>query len=248
MQHTDGRGAGETSFAVRVFKDRSCYYLPGLEKQGVVHGFFTKPSQTEPPFFEAEKRLLRDAFSLKDVIIMDQEHKDEVHVVVDGERPSVGDGILLVERNVAAVIKTADCLAVIVADPEYPMAAIVHAGWRGTVKKIAAKAAEKMVSMGARRKRMVALMGPSVRPCCYEVGDEVTEAFRREGFTDEIFRTVGDAVHLDLARANRELLLASGVHLIYDTGLCTLCNPDLFASYRRGDRSVRQISFVSLHR
>jgi YfiH family protein len=175
-----------------------------------------------------------------------QEHGDEVHVVERGERPVRGDGIILIESGIAAIVKTADCLPIIITEPEYPMAAIVHAGWRGTVRKITQKAVRKMVLLGARPEHLTAFLGPSIRPCCYEVGEEVRDMFQKEGFNEKVFSNKNGSGHLDLAQANRELLAAEGVDHVHDTGLCTYCRNDIFASYRRGERSARQISFVSL--
>jgi YfiH family protein len=235
-------------FELRRVHNWSYYFLPELEAQGIGHGFFTKESPYHT-FSGGDRDTFLEAFSLRDIIVMDQEHGDEIHIVTKGERPDRGDGIILVETQVAAIIKTADCLPVIVADTLYPMAAIVHAGWRGTAKKITEKAVEKMVHLGAGRKNMIALLGPSIRSCCYEVGGEVLDIFQREGFSEKVFIKKDDAVHLDLRQANMELLAGAGIETIYDTGLCTYCTEDLFASYRKDPRQgSRQINFVSLRR
>ena len=85
------------------------------------------------------------------------------------------------------------------------MAAIVHAGWRGTVKKIASKAVEKMVNLGAQREKMTALFGPSIRSCCYEVGEEVYDVFKKEDFSDGVFKRKKNSIYLDLIQANTEV-------------------------------------------
>lgn len=233
------------NFELRHINDWSYYYLPELEEKGIVHGFFTKASPSHT-FKGKDRTTFLETFSLQDLIVMDQEHGDEVHLVRNGERPERGDGIILLERNVAAIIKTADCLPVIIVASDYPMAAIVHAGWRGTAQKITQKAVVKMVELGAQRKKIVALLGPSIRVCCYEVGEEVCDAFLKEGFSEGVFKRDDTSSNLDLRKANTELLVAEGVDHIYDIGLCTFCKNDMFASYRRGERSARQISFVSL--
>lgn len=233
------------SFELRRVNNWSYYYLPELEKAGIIHGFFTKESPSHT-FTGKDRAAFLEAFSLQDLVVMDQEHGDEVHVIKNGERPEKGDGVLLIERNVAAIIKTADCLPVIIVEPDYPMAAIVHAGWRGTAQKITQKAVSKMVSLGARKEKIVALLGPSIRSCCYEIGEEVRDIFREKGFSERVFTKKNNSVNLDLRQANRELLAAEDIDHIYDIGLCTFCRNDIFASYRRGERSIRQINFVSL--
>jgi len=233
-------------FARKQINDWSYYYLPELQERGVTHGFFTRRSPVPKLFSEPDNQFLKH-FGMKDAVIMDQEHGDAVHVIEKGERPLKGDGLILVERGVAGIIKTADCLAIILIEPDYPMAAIVHAGWRGTATKIAAKAVEKMAKLGAHTDSISALFGPCIRSCCYEVGEEVYGTYREQGFSDAVFKKKDGSWYLDLARANRELLLRLGVDRIYDTGFCTFCADDMFASYRRGERTTRQINFVSLN-
>ena len=235
------------SFELGQINGWSYYFLPELEKKGIVHGFFTKASPS-PTLTGKDKTAFLEAFSLQDLVVMDQEHGDEVHLVRNGERPDRGDGVILLEQNVAAIIKTADCLPVIIIEPDYPMAAIVHAGWRGTARKITQKAIKAMIRLGARREKIVALLGPSIRACCYEVEEEVCDVFREEGFSERVFVKQDNSFNLDLKQANIELLATEDIDHIYDTGLCTFCRSDMFASYRRGERLVRQINFVSLKR
>lgn len=233
------------SFELKHINNWSWYYVPELEDKGIGNGFFTKESPSHV-FSGTDRAVFLETFSLRDLIIMDQEHGDEVHVVEKGERPARGDGIILIEPGIAAIVKTADCLPIIIAEPEYPMAAIVHAGWRGTVRKIAQKAVRKMVLLGALPERLTVFLGPSIRPCCYEVGEEVRDMFRKEGFNEKVFSNKNGSGYLDLAQANKELFAAEGIDRVHDIGLCTYCRNDIFASYRRGEHSARQISFVSL--
>ncbi|HOE15942.1 MAG TPA: peptidoglycan editing factor PgeF [Syntrophorhabdaceae bacterium] len=227
-------------------KDNWSYYrFPELEAEGVVHGFFTRASPSLEPYGK-DGRAFLDAFALRRFVAMKQEHGDAIHVIRDGEKAASGDGIIVIEKNVAGVIKTADCLPVIIAAPGLPMAAIVHAGWRGTAVKITGKAVQKMAELGAAREGLVVLMGPSIGPCCYEVKEDVASIFLKKGFTERVFHKAGEATYLDIREANRELLRREGVTKIYDAGLCTYCSDGLFASYRRGEKGSRQINFVSL--
>ena len=124
-------------------------HVPGLEKAGIVHGFMTRTS--DAILRDAGRRAaFMAALSAKDMIILDQEHGDAVHVIAAGERPRAGDGLVLLEPGVIGVIKTADCLPVILYAPDYPACAIVHAGWRGTALRISRKAVAAMVGLGVR--------------------------------------------------------------------------------------------------
>jgi hypothetical protein len=232
-------------FELRTTGDWSYYYLPELEEAHITHGFFTKNSPSHA-LAGREKEVFLETFGLKDAIIMNQEHGDKVSIVRGGEKPESGDGIILIEKGVAGIIKTADCLPVVIAEPAYPMASIIHAGWRGTVKKIVYNAVHTMIGLGAERRRMIALLGPSISSCCYEVGQDVHKAFQNEGFSGGIFQKVGESLFLSIRQANRELLEDAGIINIFDIDLCTFCNKDFFHSYRRGETGKRQINFVSL--
>ncbi len=221
----------------------SYYHVPGRENAGIVHGFMTRTSDA----------ILRDsgrraafmaAFSAKEMIILDQEHGDAVHVITGGERPRTGDGLVLVEPGVIGVIKTADCLPVILCAPGYPVCAIVHAGWRGTALLIAGKAVAAMVDLGVPAASICALIGPGIGPCCYNVGEDVRAAFKAAGIDDEVFERRGRLTFLDLKKANRRILVAEGVHDIHDVNLCTSCGGALFFSARRDGQQGRQINFV----
>ncbi len=232
-------------FELRKKGDWSYYYMPWLEQRGIAHGFFT--GLTPSHRMEGQQRQdFLDAFSLRDLVIMAQEHGDRVHVVEKGERPTSGDGIILREKGVAGIIKTADCLPVILAEPDHPMVAVVHAGWRGTALRIVGKAVARMAELGVERKKIVALLGPAIGPCCYEIQKDVRDIFIREGFSSRVVREEKGRLTLDIKEANREALGAEGVETIFDAGLCTLCTGGLFHSFRGGEPDKRQINFVSL--
>jgi YfiH family protein len=221
----------------------SYYHVPGPEKAGIVCGFMTRTS--DAILHDAKGRAaFMAAFSAKEMIILDQEHGDTVHIITAGERPRAGDGLVLVEPGVIGVIKTADCLPVILYAPGYPACAIVHAGWRGTALLISRKAVAAMVGLGIATASMRALIGPGIGPCCYNVGEDVVAAFKAAGISDEVFARRGDLTFLDLKEANRRILTAEGVHDIDDANLCTSCRKDLFFSARRGRQRGRQINFA----
>jgi YfiH family protein len=232
-------------FELKTVGRWSYYYLPQLEASGIVHGFMTKSSDSIITN-EARREEFMTLFSAKVVIMMQQEHGEEIHTIENGRRPLAGDGLLLIERDAVGVIKTADCLPVILFDSERSMAAIVHAGWRGTARRITEKALQRMASLGAKPDRMGAIIGPGIGPCCYEVGIEVVAEFRRGGFTGDVFTKRGDVTFLDLKKANRELIEGEGIHEIHDVDLCTACRQDLFFSARCDSHAGRQVNFVQI--
>jgi hypothetical protein len=231
-------------FELKKVGEWSFFQLPGLGEKGITHGFCTGDSPSDLLNKKTRQHFL-NTFLLNDVVVMNQEHGDHVHVIGGGEgRPLSGDGLIILEKGVAGIIKTADCLPVIICDPHNVLVSIVHAGWRGTAKKIVMKAAQAMESLGSKREDMVALLGPSIGSCCYEVKNDVHEIFRSEGFPHNIFRTQNNSLYLDLKKANGWMLRSGGIDMVYECPMCTFCNNRLFHSFRRGDAGKRQINFV----
>jgi YfiH family protein len=139
-------------------------------------------------------------------------------------------------KNSALAIKVADCLPVSIIDPKNSVIANIHSGWRGTVQNITA--ATLATIGGAPR---FAFLGPTIRVCCFEVGEEVATQFDAQ-FVD---RSLGPKPHVDIAALTTAVLRAHGIENIIDTGLCTRCDGSLFHSYRRDKRSGRNLAIVA---
>ncbi len=155
------------------------------------------------------------------------------------------------DPSVALAIQVADCVPLLVADTRSGAVAAVHAGWRGTAAGVAQAAVAALGrEFGAEPEDLVVAQGPSIGPCCYVVGDEVIDTFRRGGSAPDIDRwfTRGDAgdLRLDLWAANCDQLRACGVPpgAIHQAGLCTASHPELFASYRRDGPGTGRIAAV----
>lgn len=101
-----------------------------------------------------------------------------------------GDGRFTDQPGRLLAIRTADCVPILLADPDGRVVAAVHAGWRGTVQHVAATAVGEMRrALGVRPEHLYAAIGPSIRGCCYQVGREVVEAFRSQfAYADELFQ------------------------------------------------------------
>jgi len=125
---------------------------------------------------------------------------------------------------------------ILVADPVAGLVGAVHAGWRGTVAGVLTRALAGFAHRGSRIADLRVVFGPHIGRCCFEVGPEVVEAFRR-AFPDAggIVLETTPKPRIDLEAANRRLAIAAGVPetSIGAVGLCTVCRPDLLESYRR---------------
>ena len=132
-------------------------------------------------------------------------------------------------------VRVADCAALLIADSRRGAVAAVHAGWRGTAAGVARETVAALVARGSAPGDIVAVLGPSIGACCYEVGPEVLVEF------EDLGEGIADGRMLDLRAVVRRLLERAGVDSVVASELCTRCNPELFFSHRRdGERTGRQ--------
>ena len=164
----------------------------------------------------------------------------------EGKALLEGDGLITDVRGVLLGVGTADCVPVLVADVKKRAVGAFHAGWRGTVARIAEHGVAKMIAeFGSRPEDIVAAVGPAIGACCYTVGEEVRGEFGRQfRYADELFRGKNGDIHLNLWEANRRQLLDAGVdsERITVIGECTACardgNGDLRYFSHRGEKGT----------
>jgi YfiH family protein len=154
------------------------------------------------------------------------------------------DALVTDEPGVLLLLKFADCVPITLWDPVRRVVALAHAGWRGTILGTPAAAVEFMMSRyGSSPSDIMAGIGPSIGPCCYQVGPEVARVVM-ETFpgTGALLRDSDTEVRFDLWTANAETLMRAGVPEdgIDQAGICTRCHSDLFFSHRAsGGRAGR---------
>lgn len=162
----------------------------------------------------------------------------------DGESRNAGECDVLATSlpGVALVVQTADCVPILLSAPNAVGAA--HAGWRGSAANVAGAAVGALRALGATPDTLQAWLGPSIGPCCYEVGGEVAAQFAG----DFVRAGCGGGFRLDLRGVNVSQLTAAGVRreaIAVHPG-CTKCGGDGFASYRRdGEKAGRMIGLVA---
>lgn len=148
------------------------------------------------------------------------------------------DGVVTATTDLGLVCFTADCVPLLMVDPQTKVIAAVHAGWRGTVQSIAANAVKEMVAAGASPQNILAAIGPSIGPCHFEVGQEVAAEFAAR-FGEKLPLKEHRPGHsmMDLWLANRLVLLEAGVpnDRIFTSNICTFCNNSDFYSHRYTD-------------
>ncbi len=173
----------------------------------------------------SDVRMVKDAVAAKPA---ENAHGDTIYC----------DAIVSNAPHVLAGVKTADCVPLLIGDPQTGAFAAVHAGWRGTLAEVAAKTLQRMTAEYKIRPQDVRVaIGPAAAVCCYEIDREVIDAFRnRFPGSDGLFtETRENHACIDLLQANRNQLILAGVEAgkIHTAPFCTMCRTDLFFSYRR---------------
>jgi YfiH family protein len=156
------------------------------------------------------------------------------------------DGIITDCPGVPLMTIHADCPAILLYDPVRKVAGTLHSGWRGTVGKIGLEGVRQMVTnFGSNPKDILAGIGPSIGPCCYQVGEpvlsEVQRAFGPELSAELLQKQPDDSFHFDLWQAIYQTLLEAGLapDNIEQSQVCTLCQRDHFFSYRATPQDQR---------
>lgn len=178
------------------------------------------------------------------LVLSHQTHGDIVRAVSSADagngikfenRFNSADGLITAERGLPLVTLYADCTPVLMLDKHLGVIASVHSGWRGTVKRIAAKAAHRMIfDYGSKHEDILCAIGPSIQLCHFEVGDDVAEIFKNE-FGEDTIMKFGDRYHVSMQRAIAKQLIEAGIpeSNIDDCGICTYCESDLLFSHRK---------------
>jgi polyphenol oxidase len=201
---------------------------------------------------------------LEQLIRVKQVHAARVRVLKKGETGAAdvaampeGDAIVSDAKGYVLSVQVADCVPILMADRKTGAATAVHAGWRGTCAGVARAAVDAMTrSLGVDPADLIAAVGPSIGPCCYEVGASVLDAFRMAGTREDdltrwFARTEAGSLRLDLWAAGRDQLIEAGVpeDHIYISRLCTQTHCDVFESYRvDGAKAGRMAALIAVPR
>ena len=183
---------------------------------GEITAFFTTREDVDYSKLEAER-----------VIQPIQTHSVNVEFVDNRNEYPDTDGLIITNKKDAIRLKFADCTPLIFYDKKQKIAAVSHAGWRGTAMKIGV---ETLSKMNSNPKDVIALIGPAIGVCCYEVSEDVKEKLLS---TVQNKKGLYNNRNVDLKQINAQQLREFGVDKIDICPYCTSCNNDLFYSYRK---------------
>lgn len=209
------------------------------------------------------RKLLEKNFSIPVRDVIKLEHGDKILPIYDNKIPNeipLADAIMTNVKNVPLSIFYADCTGIFILDPVKKVIALVHAGWRGTLKAIALKTVEAMKKeYGTDSKNCVSAICPSIGPCCFEVSEETANLFLNSfNYYPEIFlkdfslciSKNNKRYFVNLWNLNKIQLLCAGLKSenIVSSNICTSCQNDLFFSYRRENRVTGRMGAVFMLR
>jgi YfiH family protein len=250
---------------------------PGKRSQKLLNLGFT--GWDLPARVEANRHHFLEAIGAKtlELVTLRQVHSDVVHVLDTlPAEPPTGDALISRAPRLLLAIQTADCIPILLVDPRHRAIAAVHAGWRGTLARIAAKTVGRMqMEFSTNPAGLLAALGPGIHQCCYEVGPDVVKEFAAQfpnvrAWFDGPFDILASGedpnplpwlsmmppgheippprCRLDLYAANAAILAAAGVNPknIFSTDFCTACRTDLLFSYRREGPTGRLLSAIGI--
>jgi len=194
----------------------------------------------------------------EDIVTGEQTHTDRVLVVtkehigkgakIYSEAIKATDALITNVPDIPLMLFFADCVPVLIVDPVHKAIGIAHAGWKGTMAKIAQKTILAMQThFGTNPQQCLVGIGPSIGPCCYEVDDVVINRLKGQFENwEELVRPNGEKWHLDLWQTNRLQLEQIDVQNknIVVSKVCTACNKELFFSYRAENGCTGRIGAV----
>lgn len=204
---------------------------------GIAHGFPTIHAQVDDVMLYRAKQVHGS-----DVIAVD-ENTDREQL-----RHTFADAVVTARRGMMIAVATADCVPILCYDHRNGVVSAIHAGWRGIVAGVIENTIKTMRQrFHSAPDDIEAAIGPCIRRCCFEVGEEVAGHFEKDNAVFPSPRAIAGKVHVDLEIATRNVLTRCGVQTIATLGHCTRCDARQYHSYRRdGAKAGRIISTIGL--
>lgn len=246
---------------------------PVLEKHGLVHGFFMRHGGCSPYPWKSlnmatsvgdtrehvveNRRRVCQSISRSEKSIYDVWQIHSNHVIstdkprAEGETHLQADGIITQNADVTIMMLFADCVPIFLYDPRQNVIACVHAGWQGTIKKVARTVIEKMhQAHHCHVKDIQAVIGPCICQDHYKVGEEVIASVR-DVFTEskKLIKAKNGKHYVDLALANEMVMREMGLSIIEQSYICTAChNQDWFSHRAENGKTGRFAAVLTLEK
>lgn len=250
------------SLLIPDWKDRFSNLVCGFTLPFYGNQALTRVSHSHNRTLKDNRTLLAThlGIDLKTIFSPHQVHSDTIIYVDDNLRglgsyslqnALQGDSCYTDLQNNLLLVTWADCIPVILFEPDRVVVAAIHSGWRGTKDKIVTKTINKVLDMGGDITKLYVAIGPGIKGCCYKVGYEVVRYFDNECCSSYI-RESGNDFYLDLQGVVYEEVVRRGVKIdhIDNYGLCNSCNKDInFFSCRKDGKDLfeGQAAFIGVY-
>ncbi|MEN6318694.1 MAG: peptidoglycan editing factor PgeF [Syntrophaceae bacterium] len=204
--------------------------------------------------------VLAEAFNMEteQFFVVNQVHGDSILLIdqpvrnIGIHQPHKYDAIITDQQGLAIGIKTADCVPIFFVDTVKNIVGVAHAGWRGTAMNIAVKVVKTLMNrFSSHADDIIAVIGPAIGACCYQVDEIVFNAMEKHNNRDAVFHACLQEGQwmLDLPLANKLQIIGSGISQenVFTADYCTSCNTDIWYSHRgEGGNTGRQLNFIML--
>lgn len=246
-----------------VKKGSLCYYkIDAFENTGMlVHAFTTKRGGVSKGGYESLNLRLSSGdlndnvlknydiicselgIKKENLVLSKQVHETNIVDITSADKGNgiayenkfiSADALVTNEKNVPLVTFYADCVPIYLLDTKNAVLALIHSGWKGTIARISEKTVKHMMEKySSNPNDIIAAIGPSIRSCHYEVGEDLAEKFIAE-FGEDVVTRINKKPHLDLQCCVERQLIDVGIqkNAITDSCICTYCNRDTFYSHR----------------
>ncbi len=234
-----------------------------LEYKNITHCYTLKSdgklnfrSENNATMLKSYENISRE-LGFTNIIKPKQTHSDNITIIENNEKNlNEIDGLITNKKNVTLGTTSADCISLLFYDPNKNVIANVHSGWRGTEKGIAKKTVQELIEkFNCQPKDIICCICPSIRKCHFEVDEDVKEIFyNKYGDLPEINDIISENTakhkyYIDTVLINKCLLKQIGLRKenIIDSNICTVCNSNLFHSYRVDkENSGRNMAIIEI--
>lgn len=199
--------------------------------------------------FSNNINYIKNKYNIKEYSELTQIHSTITNIVDNNYiNKTEGDALITNKVNTPLVIKTADCIPILLYDKENKVAAVIHSGWKGTLNNIVINTLNIMIDKyNSKKENISAYLYPSIRKCHFEVESDVYNMFKQKITNIDNYSTKkGIKYYIDLQQIVIDNLKDNNITNIYDSNICTYCHHDIYHSYRYNHTDKRNYLLVML--
>lgn len=199
--------------------------------------------------FSNNINYIKNKYNIKEYYELTQIHSTITNIVDNNYiNKTEGDALITNKVNTPLVIKTADCIPILLYDKENKVAAVIHSGWKGTLNNIVINTLNIMIDKyNSKKENISAYLYPSIRKCHFEVESDVYNMFKQKITNIDKYSTKkGIKYYIDLQQIVIDNLKDNNITNIYDSNICTYCHHDIYHSYRYNHTDNRNYLLVML--